>query len=592
MEGQSTFDGATSARRSTSNCVQHRYTSNTLSSPLIFNNTSGMTRQETLGDSDADEFYYIFYREIQSDSPELSEDRFLGDDAENVDSLLDDIFTNASGSHTIDDLDTTRYFKRWVEGSIDASEELEPGDPIDQDTKEDLEAVAEDFSANMKTRARAAGKYAVIILGEGRLITCHSYTGKRALTTDMEVIEELLSADNIDKYAEFSREDDEITVNHFDKYDTESFVDWLGIPVDEVVYDVKGDVKIYSAIADDIQTTFRFTRDDIAEKIINTDEFNLKGNLLETPDTERDYRIKQIRWGNSTYESAETFKQEALTHHYKLSYYEDKFEELAEGDLDLATKTAIDREEKVTIETGGERDVRVRKTHDDFDIVFVNEFIDLEVGWRQSIASKALDDDQRVAIHHPGNVIAEEPIRIGALRIYNDIGLDDDVVDDLHDVVRTARDLGTSNMGSLMKHVTFDLLQREADAPISHFFRELADEYLRSHKGTISEGTRVTLHEGGPASVELKSPEWFYVEKDRKLVDKLAEELNNGAGMVVGGIDEDGGKVKGIQKNRFPHERLGGLQEKVGQKIDAKQVHVVPVPINGGDITITAMKTG
>jgi hypothetical protein len=147
-------------------------------------------------------------------------------------------------------------------------------------------------------------------------------------------------------------------------------------------------------------------------------------------------------------------------------------------------------------------------------------------------------------------------------------------------------------MGSLVKHVTFDLLEREADAPICHFFGELADEYLRSHEGTISEGTRVTLREGGPASMELKSPEWFYGAKDRELVDKLTEELDNGAGMVVVGVDENGGKVKGIQKNRFPHERLDGLEQKVRRQSDATQVHVVPVPISGGDITITAMKTG
>jgi hypothetical protein len=550
--------------------------------------------QETLGvgEGDPDDYYYIFYREIRSDSAELTEERFIGDDAEAVEALLDDIFTSASGNHTLEELDTTRYFERWIEGSLDASNGLEPGDPVDDRTEGDLEAIAEDFSENMQTRARAAGKYVVIILGKERLIACHSYTGKRALTTDMNIVEELLSADNIDKYAEFTREDDEIVVNHFDKYDTESFVEWLGIPVDEVVYDIKGDVKVYSAIADDIQATFQFTRDDIVEKIINTDEFNLEGNLLETPDTERDYRIKQIRWGNSTYETAEAFKQEALTHHYELSYYEDKFEELAEGDLDLATKTAIDREEKLTVESGGEQEVKVGKTHEDFEIVFANEFIDLEAGWRQSLASKALADDQRVAVHHPGNDIAEEPVRIGALRIYNELGLADGVVNDLHDFVRTARDLGTSNMGSLVKHVTFDLLRQEANAPVCHFFGELADEYLRNHTGTVGEGTRVTLREGGPAAVELKSPEWFYVEDDRDLVDKLVEELDNGAGMVVGGIDEDGGKVKGIQKNRFPHERLEGLEQKVEQQSDAEQIHVVPVPIDGGDLTITAMKTG
>jgi len=551
-----------------------------------------MSKQATFTDDLPADYYYIFYREIKSDSPDLTEERFVGEPASNVESLLDDIFTDSSGQHTLDELDATRYFKRWIEGSLDAFGELDPGNDITDETENNLEAIAENFSEDMETRARAAGKYIVIILGEGRLITCHSYTGKRALTTDMEIIEELLSADNIDKYAEFRRDNGKITVNHFDKYDTKSFAKWLGVPVDEIVYDIKGDVKIYSEIADGIETTFKFTRDDIVEKIINTDEYNLRGTLLETPNSERNYRINQIRWGHSTYDTAEEFKQEALTHHYKLTYYEEKFEELKRGDFDLITETAVDREEKLSIRSDGEERIPIRKGHEDFNIVLVNEYIDLEAGWRESLASKALEAGERVPVHHPGNDTVEEPVQIGALRIYNDLGVSDDTIDDLHDLVRTARDLGTSNMGALVKHVTFDVLQREANAPVCHLFGELADEYLQSHKDAISEGTRVTLREGGPAAVELKSPEWFYEDKDYKLVEKLTDELENGAGMVVIGVDEDGGKVKGLQKNRFPHERLDGLQEKVGREADAKQVHVVPVPINGGDITITATKTG
>lgn len=551
-----------------------------------------MSEQTTFTANAPTDYYYIFYREIKSDSPDLTEERFVGEQANDVESLLDDIFTDSSGQHTLDELDTTRYFKRWIEGSLDALGRLDPGDDITEATENDLEGIAENFSEDMETRARAAGKYVIIILGEGRLITCHSYTGKRALTTEMEIIEELLSADNIDKYAEFRRNNGDITVNHFDKYDTKSFAKWLGIPVDEIVYDIKGEVKIYSEIADGIETTFKFTRDDMVEKIINTDEYNIRGTLLETPNSERNYRINQIRWGHSTYDNAEEFKQEALTHHYKLTYYEEQFEKLKRGDFDLITETVVDREGKLSIRSDGEERIPIRKSHEDFNIVLVNEYIDLEAGWRESLASKALEAGERVPIHHPGNDTVEEPVQIGALRIYNALGVSDDTIDDLHDLVRTARDLGTSNMGALVKHVTFDVLKREANAPVCHFFGELADEYLRSHKDVISEGTRVTLREGGPATVELKSPEWFYEDKDYKLVEKLTDELKNGAGMVVIGIDEDGGKVKGIQKNRFPHERLDGLQKKVGREADAKQVHVVPVPINGGDITITATQTG
>lgn len=551
-----------------------------------------MGEQDTLSDDDSESYYYIFYREIQSDSSELTEERFTGEAATSIETLLDDVFDSTGGTHILEELDTTSYFQRWIEGCLSTSGEIDPGDDVNKRTENDLEAIAEDFSDDMKTRARAKGKYVVLIMGKERLIACHSYTGKRALTTDMDVVEELLSAANIDKYAEFRREGEETEVNHFDKYDTESFVEWLGIPMDEVVYDIKGDVKIYSEIGGGVQTTFRFTRDDIVEKIINSDDFKLEGNLLETPNSEKNYRIKRIRWGNSTYETAEEFKQEALTSHYELTYYEDEYENLASGDLDLFTKTAIDRQNKLTIRSDGEEVTRVTKDSDDFEVVFVNEYIDLETGWRQSLASRALGADERIPIHHPGNDVTDTALEIGALRIYNDVGLDDEVVDDIQDLVRTARDIGASNVGSTFRYIIFDFLEDETSEPISHFFGELAEVYLQRHQGAISEGSRVTVQEGGPASVELKSAEWFYVDKDRQLVGKIAEELDNGAGILVGGIDENGGKVKTIQKNRFPHDRLESIERRVENESEAEQVRVIPIPLDGGDLTIAAMRTG
>jgi len=247
------------------------------------------------------------------------------------------------------------------------------------------EDLAENFSDDMKTRAKSAGKYVIIILGAGRLIICHSYTGQRALTTDMEVIEELLSADNIDKYADFTRVgDDEIVVSHYDKYDTESFIDWLGIPDDEIIFDVKGEVKIYSEIGDGIETIFELSRDDVVEKLINSDKYRLTRDLFETPDPDTpNYRVDYIRWGSQTYPNAEEFKQEVLTTHYELQYYEEQFKDLQQ-DLDASLRDrVVDKEEKVIERTGNTEQIRVRKSHDEFNITFADKHIALGARWRE-----------------------------------------------------------------------------------------------------------------------------------------------------------------------------------------------------------------
>lgn len=548
-----------------------------------------MVAQKTLEDSNTTNYYYIFYREIKSQSPNLSDESFTGEDANKVDTLLDDIFSNTGESRFLQDLDTTRYFRRWIEQSLESSRNICPDEGVSNHIKENLQNVAENFSESMKTRARASGKYVVIILGRDRLTICHSYAGKRALTTDMEVIEKLLSADNIDKYADFRQEEDKIAVSHFDKYDTKSFTNWLGIPSDEIVYDIKGDVKLYSEIADEINATLTLTRDDVVEKLINSDKYKLKEKLFETPNSEENYRINGIRWGNKTYETAEEFKQEALTTYYELTYYKEKYEDLINGDFDMFTYDFIDHEDKLVVHKESERESLIRKKRDDFNILFVNSQISLEYGWRKSLTSQVIDIDKRIPIYHSGIEVADDPVEIGAFRIYNKLGLNEKLLKNTHDFIRTAREIGTSNMQPLILYMAFYLLHKETDSPVCYLFKELAEEYREVYKKNISESYRVTIREGGPASLELKSAEWCYRENDRKIVEGLTDEFKNGAELIIIGVDEQGGKIKGIQKNRFPHERIEGLERKTDQKLEGRSVHVRPIPIDGGDLTITAV---
>lgn len=250
--------------------------------------------QETLEYENDSQYYYVFYREIQSRSNKLENKKFDKKDKNSISRLLNDIFGNKGGEHHLKELDTSSYFNRWINKTINTSKNIVPGEDISERQNEILKNIAENFSENMKTSARAEGKYIIMILGEGQLITCHSYTGKKALTTDMDVVEELLSPDNIDKYAEFTEDEDGILVNHFDRHNTDSFSGWLGIPKSEIIYDINGDVKVHSKINGSLRTTIKFGKKDVVEKIINSDSFQMEGSVLRTPEGSSDYRISHI----------------------------------------------------------------------------------------------------------------------------------------------------------------------------------------------------------------------------------------------------------------------------------------------------------
>jgi hypothetical protein len=552
-----------------------------------------MGEQQTLqGDpTQSDREYHIFYREIKADDVELTEEPFRGEDATKIDGLLEDIFSTTGGDHTLDDLETTRYFDRWIRQALDAAEEMDGSSPLHTQIKDVAEDLVENFSKDMKTRAKSAGKYVVIILGAGRLIICHSYTGRRALTTDMEVIEELLSADNIDKYADFTRnKTDEIKVSHYDKYDTKSFIEWLGIPGDEIVFDIKGDVKIYSDIGGEIETIFELSRSDVVEKLINADEYELTRDYFKTPDPEiPDYRVKHIRWGNQTYPDTEEFKQEVLTRHYKLQHYEERFKEI-KLDMDATLGDRVfDKDGKVVKRTEDSEELLVKKSHDDFNTTFVHKHINLGAGWRKQLASNVLTQEERFPIAHPGDQILETPYEIGSLRIYNEIKMSDTAVSDLNNLVAAVEDLGVSNHGRLMKFVVFKLLSEQATGAIQYFFEELAEECAAMYEKSVNEGTRFTLQEQGPASIEMKASEWFQRENP-EIESGLINEFQNGVGILLGGFDESSGKLKAIPKDRFNDERIDSLESNVEEQLNGSLFRIIPLQIKSGDLTITAVE--
>jgi hypothetical protein len=131
-----------------------------------------MSDQQTLTEklSGGQRSYHIFYREIKDKNVDLTEEPFRGENAVKIDDLLKDIFTTTSGDHTLDDLDTTRYFNRWISQALDAAEEMSESERRHSDIGHVAEDLAENFSDDMKTRAKSAGKYVIIILGAGRLI--------------------------------------------------------------------------------------------------------------------------------------------------------------------------------------------------------------------------------------------------------------------------------------------------------------------------------------------------------------------------------------------------------------------------------------
>jgi len=525
--------------------------------------------------------YLILYREVKSENEDLKKD-IIDEDGEvrSVDTLLSDVRNNVESLHKLDDLDTSNFFTDWVTTILSNSDDIQNG--LNKELENYLEYMAEDFSDSMLSRARESGKYVVFIISQNMLIVCHSFTGEKALTTDMDVIEELLSTTNIDKFAEFEFDiDDEIVVNHFDRHDTQSFTDWLGIPEDEIAFDVKGDIRVYTSI-DDIDVVFEFDQEDITSKLLGSDDYDFSNGMLQTPN-EKPRHIDKIRWGHSVYTDVSDFKNELVrvNHNLKRAFklYDDKISDSLDSFFDVE-----DHEDNIVKFKQNNEEV-IRKPNVDFELSYVNSQVVMEKSWRKELANEVFTKRDPIPICHAGSEFSEEPLKIGNFRIYNKTGLSSTQQTYTTDLLKTANDLGSDNLRPLFLHIVFTLLSKSTPKPLSFLFDEFSQEFNQQFVDNIQDGTRVIQTEGEDIDLEWKSPPWF----DRQSgTEEIARGINRefqNCRLLLLGIKEDAREINAIDSG-ISDEKLGEIEKNLEQDHGVEESHVWSVPIDGGHVVI------
>ena len=527
----------------------------------------------------------LLYREVKSDK-ELQRDVISESDAAKVNELLNNVRKRVEEQHNIDQLDVDSYFRDWVNEILEKSDIADNGD-IYGEIRQEMGYLAENFSGSMRSRARESGKYVVFIISDNSLIVAHSFTGKKAVTTDMTVIEELLSESNIDKFAEFSFNiDREIVVSHFDRNDTISFTDWLGIPEDEIVFNIKGDVRVYTEI-DELSVVFEFDNDDITSKLLGSDDYDLRDGLLITPN-EPDRRVRRINWGNDQYTSVSVFKQDLFKTTHNLQRAFDLYDTQVSDSLD-SFFDVTDNEEKIVKHTN-EGNREIDKPNVDFDLVFVNSQVDMDAKWRSKFGQNLFSNHPPMPICHAGSDFSEEAFSMGNYRIYNDIGITSPQEDYLDDLLITAEDLGSSNLRPLFAHISFAILSEIAKKPLRYFFDELSEHFKSEFLNEIRDGSRVVQTEGECVGLEWKSPPWFERKSEpEELARGIVKEFQE-ARLLVLGINEDAKAVDVIDSG-VKSEKLNKVENKLEDDYGFEGAHVWSLKVGDGHIVLATNVT-
>lgn len=526
--------------------------------------------QERLEEIEGDEVH-IAYREIKSENdldhtPKTEEDKI-----EQIESLINDV-ARKTGTHKLDELDCSKNIPKWAGHLISNF----------PDYNEDyVEFIVEDFSQKMNTSAKGPGKYAVVVLRENGFLVCHADSGEKTLSTSLEVIDRLMDSDNIDKFAEFYNQDGEIFVDHYERNRTEGFTEWLGIPRNEVVFDTIGNIKGYTEL-EGLTAIFEFDEDDITEKIIESEEYELVEGVLRTPEG-NEYPLDQIKWGRQKFESTEKFKQKLTTLYYELDTYHEKFVDLHGSSRPYFNKF-IDKQEKLVEDSTGETEIP--KRNENFQISFSSRQIDTDAAWLASLANDFLEGNP-TGIYHASTSAVEIPYNIGPFSFFNELDINTYNLEKLENLYSVVDGVGTgNNLQRIVGSSIFLILDELTESKCRYLFQELSEKMM----SRVTEGV-VLQREGEPHGLEFKAREWLGDKSVEEISEEMIGELEGETNLLIIGIDEEEHLINPIKSTNLKSE----FREKIEQETelaDGTNIEAVPLPVSSKEVLLVCFKNG
>jgi hypothetical protein len=312
----------------------------------------------------------------------------------------------------IEEIELRTNPKKWIQSLID-------GYPSDVD-REKMANLISDFTENMMTRMREEEKYVIGMLSEGELILCHSVFGEETITPEWKIIPRMLDQDNVMRYVHFKKEVDSFRVNFYERYATDSFVEWLGLSQREALFHFGGKYRIYTEIGG-INSVFELTENQIEQWIEEHPEMRTSKIKLKSPIEM--LTITQIIVGKTKYNNPKDFLQDCYAEKYRINYSQEQFKEIIKT-LEPYQYKFFDEKSQVIMIKGDDKVTKVEKRNPNFDILFSTENIECRESYLDDIFRRFINGE-RIRIFHAGEKFLPIPIEIKPMEIWNKIKLNE-----------------------------------------------------------------------------------------------------------------------------------------------------------------------
>ena len=450
--------------------------------------------------------------------------------------------------------------KKWIKNLLENSSNPE---------KEIMESLINDFTDAMKTRMREDEKYVIGLLYKNQLLLAHSEFGGETITPEWKVIPRMLDMDNVIRYGLFIKDKNgNINVKYYEKYSTESFVDWLGLPQKDALYHFGGKYRILTEL-DGVVNTLEIPIEKIDTWVNEHDE--IKNSEIEFPIPIKKLKIIQIRVGRQKYDKPGDFLQDFYAEKYSINYYRTEFNKILSSMKPYLYKF-IDEKDQVIMIDGDNTVSVVKKSNPHFDVLFCCKLISIRDSYINDIYRK-FQNGENIKICHVGDTFSHQPLIINNLEIWNEIA-PSTLFTRVKDYFRNIT-LSDKNLTQIFEAILLFLLKTENGTKhISTFFNELYNKILEN----ITISTDITKHED--SIIEYKASDYF-TGQDKEIVGKISADLKkkfntDSTKVYLIGVNDDG-SLDPIPNGRLASDRLNNIQEKIKQSSQANVLYLFPV---------------
>ncbi|MFX0088087.1 MAG: hypothetical protein ACFFAU_20705 [Candidatus Hodarchaeota archaeon] len=419
-----------------------------------------------------------------------------------------------------------------------------------------------DFTDSMRYRMREATKYIIGILLQDQLLLSHSIFGEETITPEWKTIPRMLDSDNILRYAQFIQEQQSIKVRYYEKYATESFVEWLRLPLKDAFYHFGGYYRLYSEVEKKINV-FELNEKQIEEWIKKHPE--MKEGRIKFANPLEYLTIKQVYVGARKYENIRDFLQDFHAEKYDINYYHDRYNKII-GSLEPYSNKYLDEKNRLVKIVGDKQEIVLEKQNPNFDILFINDNIELRDSYLEDLYTRFVNKEE-INLFHAGGVFMHPPLSFANLKIWNKVnqGELNRIIIDYYITIN----LQDRNLKRLIEILFFKIItENNKKMPISRFFRL----FYRRLEQDIQFNKRFTKLENDELNVQLEfKARDFFTGKDKEIIDRISGYLDGKLGsgesiILLIGVEDDG-TLDPIPINRLKSDRVSSLMKKVQNSI-------------------------